>query len=129
MICQICPEGVDIVTIIKQLRKRMGLTQQELANALKIAQGTLSNYETGRYEPDTETLKSLASFFKVSVDELIGYVPERNTVDLLPVDIAISIELKDLTIKEKEEVLEFVRFKRIQRLKREAQEISNNIGE
>lgn len=60
---------------IKKLRKEKKLTQIELARLCHITQGTLSGYETGRYEPDMETLKRLADVFSVPVDDIIGYVP------------------------------------------------------
>lgn len=60
---------------IKKLRKEKRLTQIELARLCHITQGTLSGYETGRYEPDMETLKLLADIFGVQVDEVIGYAP------------------------------------------------------
>lgn len=60
---------------IKKLRKERKLTQIELAQMCHITQGTLSGYETGRYEPDMETLKMMANIFSVPVDDIIGYVP------------------------------------------------------
>lgn len=60
---------------IKKLRKERKLTQIELAQMCHITQGTLSGYETGRYEPDMETLKMMANIFSVPVDDIIGYAP------------------------------------------------------
>ena len=60
---------------IKKLRKAKKLTQIELARLCNITQGTLSGYETGRYEPDMETLKLLADIFRVPIDEIVGYAP------------------------------------------------------
>lgn len=57
---------------IKSIRLQKGLKQMDVAKALNIPQSTLSTYETGRYEPDTEMLKKLADYYEVSVDELLG---------------------------------------------------------
>ena len=57
---------------IKELRKRAGLNQVELAKLCNISQGTLSAYETGRTDPDLAILKRLADFFGVSIDYLLG---------------------------------------------------------
>jgi DNA-binding XRE family transcriptional regulator len=38
------------VPILKQLRERLGLTQQEFGNALGIARNTISRYESGRHK-------------------------------------------------------------------------------
>lgn len=57
---------------LKQLREETGLTQEELAKKLNISRGTYAHYETGKREPNFETLQSLASYFEVSVDYLLG---------------------------------------------------------
>lgn len=68
---------------IKELRKSRGLTQVELAKLLHISQGALSGHETGRFEPDSATLRAYADFFGVSVDEVIGHKPRTSSDDLL----------------------------------------------
>lgn len=64
---------------IKKYRKEMKLTQIELAKMCNITQGMLSNYETGKYEVDYETLKRMADIFNVTTDELLNY---QSTVQL-----------------------------------------------
>lgn len=54
------------------LRKRKGLTQAEVATALGLKRNTFSNYETTHSEPDLDTLEKIASFFDISMDELIS---------------------------------------------------------
>lgn len=56
---------------IKELRKQHGLSQTELGKILNIAQNTLSAYECGRRDPDTETLSAIAKYFNVTVDYLL----------------------------------------------------------
>ena len=56
---------------LKELRKRKGLTQVELANELNVATGTIGMYETGKRSPDNETLLKIAEYFDVTVDELL----------------------------------------------------------
>lgn len=48
------------------------MKQVELAKALSVSQAALSGYETGKYEPDFETLKKIADYFSVSVDYVLG---------------------------------------------------------
>ncbi|MCL2821499.1 MAG: helix-turn-helix domain-containing protein [Oscillospiraceae bacterium] len=50
----------------------MKLTQKELAKHLQIADSTLSYWEMGKYEPDSEALIKLSRFFKVPIDYIIG---------------------------------------------------------
>ena len=57
---------------IKDLREDRDLRQIDVAAATGIDQKTLSNYETGKTNPDSYTLAKLADFFNVSVDYLIG---------------------------------------------------------
>lgn len=57
---------------IKELRKNKGITQIEFAKLFNIATGTIAMYETGKRQPDYETLKRIAEFFNVSTDYLLG---------------------------------------------------------
>ena len=59
---------------LKELRKKLKLSQIEVANKIGIAQTTYSHYEIGTSEPDISTLIKLANFFKVPIDMLV----ERN---------------------------------------------------
>lgn len=58
--------------VLKYLRKREHMTQQELANKLKISRGAVSMYELGQREPDFETLEAIADCFNVSMSVLLG---------------------------------------------------------
>ena len=53
-------------------RKEAGYTQRQVAEILKISKSTIASYETGRTQPDIETLGTLADFYSVSTDWLIG---------------------------------------------------------
>lgn len=56
---------------IKNLRERKGLTQQELAVRVDVAQSTVANWESGRREPDINILIRIAKLFNVTLDELV----------------------------------------------------------
>lgn len=58
--------------ILKKLRKNKKITQTEIANFLNISYQAYAHYETGRRNPDPNTLQKLADFFDVSVDFLLG---------------------------------------------------------
>ena len=45
---------------------------------MNIANTTYNNYETGKREPDKETLKRFANFYHCSIDYLLGYSDIRN---------------------------------------------------
>ena len=57
---------------IRDLREDRDLRQSDLAQATGIDQRTISNYETGRSNPDSYALIKLADFFNVSIDYLVG---------------------------------------------------------
>lgn len=57
---------------IREFRIKNGYKQIELAKKLNISQASLSGYETGKYEPDIETLKAMALLFDTTIDYLFG---------------------------------------------------------
>lgn len=57
---------------LKDLRKEKQLTMKELGQKLDLAESTISLYESGKREPDYQTLLKIADFFNVSVDYLLG---------------------------------------------------------
>lgn len=76
---------------IKELREDNDLRQIDVAKATNIDQKTLSNYETGKTNPDSFAIIKLAEFFGVTCDYLLG-VSERN---LLNADEALN-EIDDI---------------------------------
>ena len=57
---------------LQELRKNKGLTQEELAQKLYVSRTAISKWESGRGYPNIESLKSIASFFQISLDELLS---------------------------------------------------------
>ena len=57
---------------LQQLRKRKKLTQEELAQALFVSRTAVSKWESGRGYPNIDSLKTIAKYFGVSVDELLS---------------------------------------------------------
>ena len=57
---------------IRELRKKRCITMKELGAVVGLAESTISQYETGKREPDNETLLRLGEFFNTSVDYLLG---------------------------------------------------------
>lgn len=63
---------MNFKTRLKQLRNEKKINQRELANFLKVAPSTISMYESGQREPNFEVLESLADFFNVDLNYLLG---------------------------------------------------------
>ena len=57
---------------LKEARKAKGLNQIDVAVELNIPRSTLANYESGRTEPDIETLGKLIVFYKIRADWLLS---------------------------------------------------------
>ena len=57
---------------LQELRKSAGLTQEELAAKLFVSRTAISKWESGRGYPSIESLKIIASFFSISLDELLS---------------------------------------------------------
>lgn len=83
---------------IKEFRLKNGMTQIELAKALNISQGSVSGYETGRFEPDVETMKRMAELFNTSIDNLFGSEASLKSIGDALYPISINRKLKRLTV-------------------------------
>lgn len=65
-----------------RLRKEAGLSQEELADKLAVSRQAVSKWERGEALPDTDNLIRLAKLYNVSIDEIVGYTPEKgNSAD------------------------------------------------
>lgn len=67
---------------LKSIRLENDMTQEELGNLLNKSKNNISQYETGKREPDLDTLDIISDYFKVSLDYLLGktddQIPVRN---------------------------------------------------
>ena len=57
---------------LQELRKQKGLTQEELAEALFVSRTAISKWESGRGYPNIDSLKAIAKFFGVTIDQLLS---------------------------------------------------------
>lgn len=57
---------------LKEARKDTGFTQSEVAKELKIPRVNITNYETGRTQPDIETLCKLIDFYGIDANWILG---------------------------------------------------------
>lgn len=63
---------MDFKERLKDLRKSKGLSQVALAERLGLSKSTIGAYETGDISPSIEALNSIADFFNVDMDYLLG---------------------------------------------------------
>lgn len=65
---------------IRDLRREMGITQEELGRMLNVGKSTISQYENNINKPDLDMIKQIADIFNVSVDYLFGRTEIREAV-------------------------------------------------
>ena len=63
---------METYEIIKDLREKSGLTQEQLAERVLVTRQAVSRWETGETQPNTDTLKLLSREFDVSINTLLG---------------------------------------------------------
>ena len=63
---------MDFDKKLKELRRQKGLTQEQLAEALYVSRTAVSKWESGKGYPGIESLKAIAAFFSVTVDDLLS---------------------------------------------------------
>ena len=63
---------------IRALRRRHGLTQEQLAEALGMTPGAVYKWEAGLSQPELAVIVELADLFQVSMDVLVGYELRNN---------------------------------------------------
>ena len=63
---------------IKEVRKKKGLSLQQVADAVGLGNNTISRYETGKREPKLETWNKLAEYFNVPTSYLMGLSDDVN---------------------------------------------------
>ena len=83
----------DFKTRFKELREANELTQSGIAEKLGLTRSRIGMYETGKREPDYETLELIADFFNVDIDYLLG---RSDKTTRLPSAVALSSQEKTL---------------------------------
>lgn len=86
------------ITRLKELRKESRLTQNQVAEYLKISPPAYSHYETGFTEPDVANLIKLSELYKVSIDYIVGISDERHLSFFSAVLKKINIKDQDMLI-------------------------------
>ena len=64
---------LKISDTIIELRHKRGITQEELASFLGITKASVSKWETKQSYPDIMLLPCIATYFGVTIDDLLGY--------------------------------------------------------
>ena len=63
---------MEAYEVLKTLREKHGLTQEQLAQKALVTRQAVSRWEMGETQPNTETLKLLSRIYDVSINTLLG---------------------------------------------------------
>ena len=73
----------NLSTVLKHLMSQKGLTSSELARKTRIAQPVIHRLMAGdTVNPQILTLKPIADYFNISIDQLLGYISLKNQMPL-----------------------------------------------
>jgi len=96
---------------LKSLREEKKLKQSELAEIFNVSQSTIAMWETGKRDPDSDAIKRMADYFKVSIDYLMGrsQFPHEGEISAANVGGGLSYEyLSPEAIKQLEDYKQFL---------------------
>lgn len=86
---------MDLGRKLFELRKKKGLSQEELASQVGVTRQTISNWELGETEPKPSELKTLSKIFQVSIDELLN----NDVQDIMLKSVSNTEKLAGIIIK------------------------------
>ncbi len=95
--------------ILKLLRTEKKMSQQELADALGISKSSINMYERGERQPNFEVLETIADFFNVDIDYLLGRTTKTTKI-INPNTIAAHFDGDEYTEEELDRIKEFAAF-------------------
>ena len=102
---------------IRELRKEMDCTQNQLADTLGVTQDSISLWENDKRVPDTQYIVAMAKFFDVTTDYLLGLTDEYKSVrfseepsgiGLAPDERALLKKYRALSEKEKALLAQYI---------------------
>ena len=97
---------------LKKARKRCGFTQRQLADLVGAKHNSVSNWETGQNEPDTQTIRKLCDTLSVTANDLFGSDNGTASPSISRDELKIALFEGDDKVTEDmlREVLDFAQF-------------------
>jgi len=83
---------INLAAVLISKRREKGITQDELATHIGVSKQSVSKWENGNSYPDILLLPQLASYFNISLDELMGYEPQMMPADIRKLCLELSGE-------------------------------------
>lgn len=97
---------LNIGRILTENRRKRGITQEELAEYMGVSKASVSKWENAVTYPDITLLPRLATYFNISIDELMGYEPQMTKADIRKLYQQLC---RDFSAKPFDEVMEHCR--------------------
>ena len=72
---------------LKEIRTEKGMTQVQLSKIMEVSKGTVAMWETGKREPNFETLNQLSDIFDKRIDYILGYSNDSSSPKMTEDDI------------------------------------------
>ena len=100
---------------LKDLREIKHVTQEQLAEYLKVSRPTVAGYETKNHQPDFEKLEKMAKYFDVSIDYLVtgsDFGAKKVKAPLInekALDKEFLITYRALSVESKQDALKYVK--------------------
>lgn len=83
---------INIAKVLPRKRKEKRITQEDLADYIGVSKASVSKWETGQSYPDVTFLPQLASYFNISVDELLDYHPQMTKEEIQKLYLKLSVD-------------------------------------
>ncbi|MGB4661084.1 MAG: helix-turn-helix transcriptional regulator [Mobilitalea sp.] len=91
---------INIAKTLMSKRKEKGINQEELAAYIGVSKASVSKWETGQSYPDITFLPQLATYFNISIDELMGYSPQMTKSDIKKMYHRLSVDFSKKPFEE-----------------------------
>lgn len=98
---------LDLATRSREIRTQLGLSQNDVAKALHVTRGFISNVENGRVKMSMRLMIYYAQLMNVTLDELVGLTDRQYMSTAL--DNLIMEEVSKLSLEEKQKLLGKIR--------------------
>lgn len=102
-------EQIEVGQRLRSARETLGLTQEDVASALRIPRTSVISMEAGKRNVSALELRQLARLYRRSVTWLLGEEPE-NTGPASAQDQALYRAASELSAEDREQVLRFAQF-------------------
>lgn len=112
---------------LKEARQDKKLTQRQLAEAIGAKHNSISNWENDQNRPDTDTIEYICGVLDITPNQLLDKSADKSIHKSLDeqlegVNFALYSESQELSDSDKEDVINFIRFKKAEALRKEQKE-------